>query len=188
MDENVKGVFRKIRLITQITSIALVVLVGLIFAVYTDVKIDNKSSWLFLIVICVFGSAGLLLFSETIKEKKGWCIALKAISIVLMVLFIVVTLLYRNDYLEMRAAEATKTDTSSLAIWKERYEANPLPSYQKKIEDLEARIAEDSAKAKESAKEVVKGIVITSIIIGSLGIACEIAHLASTIITIDDDK
>ena len=164
MSENVKEVFRKIRFISELVLVALVALTGLMYAVYTDLKLGNTSSWLFFAVITTIGSAALMILSESFKEKKVLCIGLKIGALLLLILFLVVLFFYKNAYINLQIAEATKNLTDASVI------------------------ASKTAQATEAAKKSVQGILIISIILAIFSIIAEGLHLTSSIITIDDDK
>ncbi len=164
MSENVREIFRKIRFISEIVLLVVVAATGLLFAVYTDLKLGNTSSWLFFAVITTIGSVVLVVLSESFKEKKGLCLGLKIGALALLILFFVVLFFYKNAYVNLQVAEATKSLTDPDVI------------------------ASKTQLATDAALKAVSGILIISIIMAILGILAEGLHLASSIITIDDDK
>jgi len=189
MNEKTKDVFRKVRLIAQFVSIAVVVGSGLIFTLYTDVKLSNNSTWLFLVAISVFGSAGLLILSETLKEKKKWCIGLKIASIILVIGFIASVLGYRGSYLDMKIQDSSLgTIVTQLEKAKQQYEEKPTDALYNRIQKIQQLYDERSPAVIAEAEQEVKGIIVFSIVFASLGIVCLGCQLAATIITIDDDK
>ena len=189
MSEKTKDVFRKLRLIMEFVSIGVVVGIGMVFTVYTDVKLSNTSTWLFLVAISVFGSAGLLIVSETLKEKKKWCISLKVISMILVIGFMLSVAGYRNSYVDMKIQSSSlSTIISQLEKAKEQYEENPTEKLKKRIESIQALYDERSPAVIAEAEQEVKGIIVVSYVFATLGILCLGCQLAATVVTIDDDK
>lgn len=190
MSEKTRDVFRKVRFIAEIVSIIVIVGIGMFFTLYTDVKLANNSTWLFLVAISIFGSTGLLIFSETLKEKKKWCIGLKIVSIILMIGFIASVLGYRQSYVDMKIQDSSVGQiVTQLEKAREAYEADPEnESLKIRMERIQALYDERSPEVIAKAEKEVKGIIVVSIIFAVVGMACLGCQLAATIVTIDDDK
>lgn len=78
---------------------------GLIYAVFSDLKLMNSSLWLFLSIICAFGSGICLAVSDLIKNNRVAFYIVRSIGIALAIAFIVVMILYPNKYTTTRKSD-----------------------------------------------------------------------------------
>lgn len=75
--------------ITYFVGSLLIILVGLLFVLITDLYMKNTSGWLFFDIILSFGAGALFLFSESFKHKRGLFYLFKGLGILVTVVFVI---------------------------------------------------------------------------------------------------
>ena len=93
---------RKIVLLVGVVSIFGA---GLYFAITSDLLLMNSSLWLFLSIICAFGSGACLALSDLIKNNKTAFYIMRGLGIVLAILLIVVIVIYPQLYQSTRKSD-----------------------------------------------------------------------------------
>lgn len=75
----------------------LILLVGLLFVLITDLYMGNTSGWLFFAIILSFGGGGLFLLSDNFKHKRGLFLILKSAAIILAIGFIIYLFMFKSS-------------------------------------------------------------------------------------------
>ena len=74
----------------------LILLVGLLFVLITDLYMSNTSGWLFFAIILSFGGGGLFLLSENFKHKRSLFLIAKSAAIVVSIGFIIYLFMFKS--------------------------------------------------------------------------------------------
>ena len=75
----------------------LILVVGLLFVLITDLYMSNTSGWLFLSIIFSFGGGILFLLSDNFKHKRGLSLILKSASILISIGFVIYMFSFKNS-------------------------------------------------------------------------------------------
>ena len=130
---------------------------GLVYAVISDLKLMNSSLWLFLSIICAFGSCICLAISDLIKSNKVAFYIVRGIGIALGIGFIIVMILYPSLYTTIRKSD-------------------------KEVRDIYMTLKEDKSYTTAQINSLIKLAQIPSIIIMAVGILFHAFGLTQNIV------
>lgn len=82
--------------ITLFVGGILIFAAGMLFVLFADLKLQVRSSWLFLAILFSIGSAVAMLLADKLEDKKAWLIAVKGIAVFLVICFIVLLPVFMN--------------------------------------------------------------------------------------------
>lgn len=102
---------------------------GLFFAVISDLQLMNSSLWLFLAIICAFGSGICLALSDLVKNNRVAFYILRGFGLVLGILFIVVIILYPIKYSSVRKSDNEVRDIYATLKEDKRYTTDMINKY-----------------------------------------------------------
>lgn len=88
---------------------------GLFYILVTDLLLMNTAQWLFFGIICAFGSAAMLVISETFKHRPMWFYIFKGLGVAFAIGFIVVMFLYVGS-VNVDAIVKTKSYTTAKTL------------------------------------------------------------------------
>ena len=74
----------------------LILAIGLLFVLITDLYMSNTSGWLFLSIILSFGGGILFLLSDNFKHKRSLFLILKSAGILISLGFIIYLFAFKN--------------------------------------------------------------------------------------------
>ena len=76
---------------------ALILGIGLMYILITDLYLKNTANWLFLSIFTAFGSGACVFLSESIKHKPIIYYIIKGLGVVFAVVFIIIVLQYVSN-------------------------------------------------------------------------------------------
>lgn len=83
-----------IKKITLIVGGLLIIGIGLLYILITDLYLKNTANWLFLSIFTAFGSGACIFLSESIRHKPIIYYIIKGLGIVFVVAFVIIVLQY----------------------------------------------------------------------------------------------
>lgn len=124
---------------------AIMLLAGLYFAITSDLLLMNSSLWLFISIICAFGSGICMAISDLVKSNKVAFYIVRSLGVVLAILFIVVVLIYPKSYSSVRKSD-------------------------KEVRDIYTTLKEDKSYTTEAINKYILVTQIPSIIFAAIGV------------------
>lgn len=76
---------------------ALILGIGLMYILITDLYLKNTANWLFLSIFTAFGSGACIFLSESIKHKPIIYYIIKGLGVVFAIAFIIIVLQYVSN-------------------------------------------------------------------------------------------